>query len=148
MPRWDPELQNMRDWDTLKLLWAELRATRKQAQTLPPLCLPEYVTALTATIKGHQELSVGNIIGADILDIFWVLGGCSLMRPLKLNPDPPFLGFPQTQSLDLPIMFLLMILLIGFGFSKGELKRWQGGVLFLIYVVYLFVLFAVVKPPM
>ena len=102
--------------------------------------LPEYVTALTATIKGHQELSVGNIIGADILDIFWVLGGCSLIRPLRLNPNPPFLGFPQTQSLDLPIMFLLMVLLIGFGFSKGELKRWQGGMLFLIYAVYMFIL--------
>jgi cation:H+ antiporter len=110
--------------------------------------LPEYVTALTATIKGHQEMSVGNIIGADILNLFWVLGGCSLIRPLKLNPKPPFLGVPQTQSLDVPVMFLLMVLLIAFGFSKGELKRWQGGVLFGIYVVYLFILFVVVKPPM
>jgi len=108
--------------------------------------LPEYVTAFTATIKGHQELSVGNIIGANILDIFWVLGGCSLIRPLPLNPDSPFLGFPQTQSLDLPIMFLLMVLLVGFGFSKGELKRWQGGVLFVIYVTYLVTLFTVVRP--
>jgi len=109
--------------------------------------LPEYVTAFTATIKGHQELSIGNIIGANILNVFWVLGGCSLIRPLKLNPGLPFLGFPQTQSLDLPVMFLLMVLLIGFGFSKGELKKWQGGVLFSIYAVYLFVLFAVVKSP-
>ncbi len=110
--------------------------------------LPEYVTAFTATIKGHQELSMGNIIGADILNLVWVLGGCSLIRPLPLNPDQLFLGFTQTQSLDLPIMFLLMILLVGFGFSKGELKRWQGGVLFAIYAIYLFILFAVVKPPL
>ena len=41
---------------------------------------------------------------------------------------------------------LAMILLVGFGFSKGELRRWQGGVLFAIYVIYLVVLFAVVKP--
>lgn len=108
--------------------------------------LPEYVTAFTATLKGHQELSVGNIIGANILDIFWVLGGCSLIRPLPLNPNPPFLGFPQTQSLDLPIMFLLMILLVGFGFSKGELKRWQGGLLFAVYAVYMVTLFTVVRP--
>lgn len=105
--------------------------------------LPEYVTALTATIKGHQELSVGNIIGADILDIVWVLGGCSLIRPLPLNPEPPFLGFPQTQSLDIPVMFLLMILLVVFGYSKGKLRRWQGGVLFIIYVIYIVVLFTV-----
>ena len=107
--------------------------------------LPEYVTALTATIKGHQELSVGNIIGADILDIFWVLGGCSLIRPLPLNLKSSFLGFPQTQSLDLPIMFILMVLLVGFGFSKGKLQRWQGGVLFIIYVFYMVILFTAIK---
>ncbi len=107
--------------------------------------LPEYVTAFTATLKGHQELSMGNIIGANILNIFWVLGGCSLIRPLTLNPDPPFLGLPQTQSLDLPITFLLMVLLIGFGFSRGELKRWQGGALFVIYAAYLVILFTVVR---
>ena len=38
--------------------------------------LPEYVTALTATFKRHGELAVGNMIGADILDIFWVRGEC------------------------------------------------------------------------
>ena len=108
--------------------------------------LPEYVTALTATIKGYQELSVGNIIGADILDILWVLGGCSLIRPLPLNPNPPFLGFPQTQSLDIPVMLLLMILLVVFGYSEGKLRRWQGGVLFGMYVIYVVILFTVIRP--
>ena len=108
--------------------------------------LPEYVTALTATIKGHQELSVGNIIGANILNIFWVLGGCSLIRPLPLNPKPPFLGFPQTQSLDIPVMFILMVLLLIFGYSEGKLRRWQGGMLFAIYLAYVVVLFTVIRP--
>jgi len=108
--------------------------------------LPEYVTALTSTIKGHQELSVGNIIGANILNIFWVLGGCSLMRPLPLinpnNPDPLFLGRPQTQSLNIPVMFLLMIILLIFGYSEGKLRRWQGGLLFIIYVAYVAILYS------
>lgn len=107
--------------------------------------LPEYVTAFTATLKGHQELSVGNIIGANILDIFWVLGGCSIIRPLPLNTESSFLGFPQTQSLDLPVMFLLMVLLVGFGFSKGKLKRWQGAALFIIYAIYMVTLFTAIK---
>ena len=108
--------------------------------------LPEYVTALTATIKGHQELSVGNVIGADILNLLWVLGGCSLIRPLPLNPKSPFLGFPQTQSLDIPVMFLLMILLVAFGYSKGNLRRWHGGLLLIIYVIYIVFLFTVIRP--
>jgi len=108
--------------------------------------LPEYITALTATIKGHQELSVGNIIGANILNNFWVLGGCSLIRPLGLNTKSLFLGLPQTQSFDIPIMFILMTLLVAFGYSKGNLRRWQGGVLFVVYVAYIFTLFAVIRP--
>ena len=108
--------------------------------------LPEYITALTATIKGHQELSVGNIIGANILNVFWVLGGCSLIRPLGLNTQSSFLGLPQTQSFDIPIMFILMTLLVAFGYSKGNLRRWQGGVLFIIYAAYIVVLFTVIRP--
>ena len=84
--------------------------------------------------------------GADILDIVWVLGGCSLIRPLPLNPEPPFLGLPQTQSLDLPVMLLLMALMIIFGFSEGKLRRWQGGVLFAIYISYLVALFTLIRP--
>lgn len=108
--------------------------------------LPEYITALTATIKGYQELSLGNIIGANILNILWVLGGCSLMRTLPLNTESSFLGLPQTQIFDIPIMFLLMILLVAFGYSGGELRRWQGGVLFIIYATYIVVLFTVIRP--
>ncbi len=108
--------------------------------------LPEYITALTATIKGYQELSLGNIIGANILNILWVLGGCSLMRTLPLNTESSFLGLPQTQVLDIPIMFLLMALLVAFGYSGGELRRWQGGVLFIIYATYIVVLFTVIRP--
>jgi cation:H+ antiporter len=85
------------------------------------------------------------LAGADILDILWVLGGCSLIGPLPLNPEPSFLGFPQTQSLDIPIMLLLMIFLLAFGYSKGTLRRWQGGVLFVIYVIYIAVLFTTIR---
>jgi Ca2+/Na+ antiporter len=81
-----------------------------------------------------------------MLNILWVLGGCSLIRPLPLNPEPPFLCLPQTQSLDIPVMFLLMVLLVAFGYSEGKLRRWQGGVLFVIYVVYIVVLFTAIRP--
>jgi len=108
--------------------------------------LPEYITALTATIKGYQELSLGNIIGANILNILWVLGGCSLMRTLPLNTESSFLGLPQTQVFDIPIMFLLMALLVAFGYSGGNLRRWQGGVLFTIYAAYIVILFTVIRP--
>ncbi len=107
--------------------------------------LPEYVTALGSAIKGHQELSAGNVIGANIINLLMVLGISSIIKPLPLNPEPSFLGHPQTHSLDIPVMFIVMIIMIMLGyFSKGRLKRWHGAILFAIYIVYLYILFGVI----
>ena len=95
--------------------------------------LPEYVVALTSAIKKHGDLSIGNIIGADILDIFWVLGGCSLYSPLTITR--------QTMVLDYPFMLLLMLLLVVFRFTKQRIDRWEGGTLFSVLVVYLVLMF-------
>jgi cation:H+ antiporter len=95
--------------------------------------LPEYVVSLTAAIKQHGELGIGNIIGADILDIFWVLGGCSLYSPLTVTR--------QTMVLDYPFMLLLMLLLIVFRFTKSRIDRWEGATLFGVLVVYLTLMF-------
>ena len=96
--------------------------------------LPEYVTALTATIKGHGEITVSNMIGANILDVFWVRGlggvGFSLL-PVKR----------QTMVLDYPVMLTLMALLVIFGATGKRLTRWEGGVLLAIYGIYLALIF-------
>jgi len=95
--------------------------------------LPEYVVSLTAAIKKHGELGIGNIIGADILDIFWVLGGCSLYSPLTVTR--------QTRILDFPFMLLLMFFLAVFRFTKNRIDRWEGATLFGILFVYLTIMF-------
>jgi cation:H+ antiporter len=95
--------------------------------------LPEYVTALTATIKGYQEISVGNIMGADILDIFWVLGGASLFKTLPIQR--------QTNVLDFPFMLALMIMLTFFARTRNRISRLEGFGLFAVYVIYLAMMF-------
>jgi len=96
--------------------------------------LPEYVTALTATIKEHGEITVGNMIGANILDVFWVRGlggvGFSLL-PVER----------QTMVLDYPVMLTVMALLVIFGATGKQLTRWEGGVLLAIYGIYLVLIF-------
>ena len=101
--------------------------------------LPEYVTALTATIKGYQEISVGNIMGADILDILWVLGGTSFAERLSIQN--------QTKVLDFPVMLLLMIMLTLFARTRNRISRLEGFGLFLVYVVYLAVMFLKFRIP-
>ncbi len=96
--------------------------------------LPEYVTGVTATIKGHGEITVGNMIGANILDIFWVrgLGGLGFfLLPVAR----------QTMVLDYPVMLTLMALLVLFGVTGRQLTRWKGGVLLGVYGIYLAIMF-------
>jgi len=97
--------------------------------------LPEYVTAFASTMKGHGDLGVGNIIGANFLDIAWVIGFSSLVRPLPVER--------QTQVLDFPVMLILMVLLIYFGSTNSKIERWQGGVLFALYISYLILMFSI-----
>ena len=96
--------------------------------------LPEYVTAVTATLKGHSELGVGNVIGANILNLVWVLGASALVRPLHLAH--------QTRVLDLPVMLLIMVLLVVMIATGSRLRRWEGAVLLGVYVLYLTAMFA------
>ena len=81
--------------------------------------LPELVTALTALRKGHTELLVGNVIGADILNIIFVIGASAFAVPLRVTSE--------VLVIQIPMMLLALLMLKLFSFTKGGyFKRWQG----------------------
>lgn len=90
--------------------------------------LPELVTSLTAIKKGYQNVSVGNIIGANFLNMTAVLGVSSLINPLPIGGE--------SLRVDLPVMLLLMALIWLFG-RKGKMERWKGLVFLGIYIIYI-----------
>ncbi len=89
--------------------------------------LPELVTSLTAIKKGHQNVSVGNIVGANFLNMATVIGFSSLINPLPMGSD--------SLRIDLPVMLIFMTLIWLFG-RKGKMERWQGVVFISIYALY------------
>jgi cation:H+ antiporter len=92
--------------------------------------LPELVTALASVIKGHSELLVGNVIGADILNVLFVIGASATAVPLRV--EPVFYTFL------LPAMLVVLVLLRIFIFLPGDrFRRWQGIPLLGAYVVFL-----------
>ena len=95
--------------------------------------LPELFTSVVAITKGHKEISIGNIIGANILDIILVLGVSGLIRPLPIDRN--------TQFFAIPVLMLLSLLLIGFGITRKGLQRWEGGVMLVVYISYIVYLF-------
>ena len=95
--------------------------------------LPELATAITSTLKGYQELSVGNILGAGLLNICWVTAMSAMVRPIPIEL--------ANIVVDFPFMLLLMILLLSFGMLFGKLQRFHGIIFLLIYGIYIHSLF-------
>jgi cation:H+ antiporter len=91
--------------------------------------LPELATSIVAAIKKNTDIAVGNIIGSNIFNIFYVLGVSTLIKPIAYNVKFNF---------DLYLLGIGTILLFAAMFSgkKKKLDRWEAGILFLIYIGY------------
>ena len=90
--------------------------------------LPELVTSVIAILKGHSSISIGNLIGSNIFNVFAVLGITSLVQPL--NSDRSIL------TSDLPVMIGITVLLGFFLFITHRLRRTEGLLLISIYLIY------------
>ena len=92
--------------------------------------LPELVTAVTAVRKGHGELAVGNILGADILNVLFVAGAAAAVTPEGLAAPPHFF-----QLLFPAMLAILFVFRIGVLRSGAQLKRQFGLALLTTYLV-------------
>lgn len=96
--------------------------------------LPELVTAITAISKKAHDISIGNVLGANILNIIMVLGLSSTIMPIKTPP--------VYFTLHIPFVFAIVSLVVLFSFiNKERLKRWNGLLIMAVYFTYLFILF-------
>lgn len=92
--------------------------------------LPELMTAISSVRKGHPELVLGNVLGADALNILFVIGFSALATPLKV--DPIFYRFQA------PVMIGLLLLFQAFFWTSGErFRRWQGVIFVICYVIFI-----------
>ena len=91
--------------------------------------LPELVTAVTAARKGHGELAVGNIIGADILNVLFVSGAAAAATAGGLAAPVQFftLYFPS-------MLLVLLVFRVGILLSGSHMKKPFGFVLLFVYL--------------
>ncbi|MGD9344472.1 MAG: calcium/sodium antiporter [Candidatus Aminicenantes bacterium] len=92
--------------------------------------LPEISTCIVAALKGEGEIAVGDIIGADILNILWIIGVASVVRPIRVEVDIINFTFP---FMILIVLIMLVSMRIG-----CRLTKLKGIILFATYLVYLF----------
>ncbi|MHA5219474.1 sodium:calcium antiporter [Dysosmobacter sp. Phy] len=93
--------------------------------------LPELVTTLTAVARRETALSVGNIVGANIIDLALILPACAAVSGGSL-----LIG-PQTTGLDLPACLALCAAAVAPPLLTGRFHRWQGAALLGLYAGYL-----------
>lgn len=93
--------------------------------------LPELVTAITSLVKKQSDMSVGNVIGANVIDTTLILAVCSFVYGGKLPVSA------QNIYLDFPVaIFVTLIAVVPTTICK-KFKRWQGIVMLAIYLAYL-----------
>lgn len=96
--------------------------------------LPELITTLTAIRKKESSMSIGNIVGANIIDLAMILPICSVVSDGKLTIAE------QSYALDMPICFAMTLIAVLPPLIKGKLYRWQGIFMLALYAVYVVIL--------
>lgn len=98
--------------------------------------LPELMTAIAAVRKGHPEITVGNIVGADVLNVLFVIGAAAAATPLEIPSNFYFFHFPA-------MLIILVSLRIFISMNTaGVFYRWQGAWLLGVYGTYVFLQYA------
>ncbi|WP_456321247.1 calcium/sodium antiporter [Palaeococcus sp. (in: euryarchaeotes)] len=95
--------------------------------------LPELANALTATLKKIPNISVGNVIGANILDILMVIGVASIIRPIKVDTSISHVTMPITLIVMLVLTFSLR--------SNNRVGRKTSLALLALYLYFLYTQF-------
>lgn len=96
--------------------------------------VPELATSVIAAMRKQLDISIGNIIGSNIFNIFGILGVTSIIKTIPLSFELRY---------DLYWMLAISLLLFFFMLPYGRafLNRWKGVVLMMVYISYIFLVF-------
>jgi cation:H+ antiporter len=97
--------------------------------------MPELATCVVAALKGRGQLALGNVLGSNISNILLILGGAALINPLS---------FSGMTAIDLGAVLVcaIFILASAYLFKKKQLDRFEGTILILMEVAYMWYLIA------
>ena len=92
--------------------------------------LPELATSVIAAIKKNSDIALGNVIGSNIFNVFFILGTSATIRPL-----PAYKGV-EIDAFMVTIGSMLVWLFVKTN-KQRQLKRWGGAILLILYIAYL-----------
>ncbi len=99
---------------------------------------PEAAVSITAAFAGNAEITIGNIVGSNVLNILIILGITALVYPVSVQKS--------TQIIDIPVVLFATALLFLLGYD-GNISRVDGIIMLVVFALYLFYLFWDAKRP-
>jgi len=91
--------------------------------------LPELATSAIAAYKKQSDIAIGNVVGSNIFNIFWILGASAIVRPLPFNTN-------SNGDILMTIFASIVLFLVMFIGKKRIIERWQGVFMVTTYVGY------------
>ena len=98
---------------------------------------PEAAVSINAAMAGNAGITIGNIIGSNILNILLILGVTAAITTVAVQHS--------TVKWEMPFMHIITIVLAVLGVTGGEIVLWEGIVLWVLFLVYLGYLFRMAK---
>ncbi len=98
---------------------------------------PEAAVSITAALKGSAAITIGNVVGSNILNILIILGVTALITSVKMAQS--------TLKIEIPIMLLITLMLMVMGYIGGDVSRMEGVIMWVAFIAYLVYLFIVAK---
>ena len=92
--------------------------------------LPEVATSVLASIRGHRDIAVGNVVGSNIFNILCVLGLSGVVAPRGIPVAPGAFSF------DTPVMIAVALACLPIFFSGPGITRWEGALFLFYYAAY------------
>ena len=96
---------------------------------------PEAAVSITAALKENADITIGNIVGSNILNILIILGVTSVIVAVSVQKS--------TVRYEIPFMLVITVMLAIFGYTSGHITFWEGiifWIAFTIYLAYLFIM--------
>lgn len=89
--------------------------------------LPELVTSIIASIKKNPEIAVGNVVGSNIFNVFFILGASTVISPITVS---------SSLILDMTFNIILSFILLFFSISHRSISKKEGGALLAAFLAY------------
>jgi cation:H+ antiporter len=89
---------------------------------------PELAVSISSALQGSVDLTIGNVIGSNVLNILLILGLAAVFTPLPVHKN--------LRKVDFPFLLFVSVLFIIFGAVNNQLDRWEGIILVVLLLLY------------